>query len=119
MFVIYREKKTVPFASYLQCRSFRHTKSASIEFKIPPINGRLINLVNWPIQWLIATPKPSEQLPVNDFLNIARDGGTTSCNAYTDGVLLHGVRPLQAKPARLQPAQPPEPILYIAGAPFA
>ena len=50
---------------------------------------------------------------------VARNGGATSRNAHTDGVLFHGVRPLQAKPAHQQPAQHPQPVLYIPGAPFA
>ena len=38
-----------------------------------PINGRLINPVNRSIHQLITMPKPGEQLPVNDFLNIGYD----------------------------------------------
>lgn len=48
---------------------------------------------------------------------VTRNRGATACNAYTNGVLLHGIWPVQADPARLQPAQPPEPILYITRAP--
>ena len=50
-------------------------------------------------------------------MRVTRNRGATACNAYTNGVLLHGIRLVQAEPARLQPVQPPEPILYIAGAP--
>ena len=52
-------------------------------------------------------------------MRVARNGGATSRDAYTDGVLFHGVRPIQAKPAQQQPAQSPQPVLYIPGAPFA
>lgn len=52
-------------------------------------------------------------------MRVTRNRRATARNAYSDGVLFHGVRPVQAEPAGLQPAQPPEPILYITRAPVA
>jgi hypothetical protein len=50
---------------------------------------------------------------------VSCDRGTATCNAYTNGILLHGIRFVQAKPDKLQPSQPSESVLRIAGAPLA
>ena len=51
-------------------------------------------------------------------LRVSCDRGTATCNAYTNGILPHGIRLVQAKPDKLQPSQPSEPVLRIAGAPL-
>ena len=50
---------------------------------------------------------------------VRRDGGAAARDADTNGVLPHGIRPVQAEPCKLQPSQPFEPVLHIAGAPLA
>lgn len=50
---------------------------------------------------------------------VRRDGGAAARDADTNGVLPHGIWPVQAEPCELQPSQPFEPILHIAGAPLA
>lgn len=52
-------------------------------------------------------------------LRIGCDGGAATCNAYTNGILPHGIWLVQAEPDKLQPSQPSEPILHITWAPLA